>query len=534
MSSAEPAVTADRPPGRSGHNGPAADVPVASSAGWWTLALVTIGTFMLMLDLTVVNVALPDLRTILHADFSGLQWVIDAYALTLAVFLLTGGSLADRLGGKPVFLAGFAVFSAASLACGLAGTVVMLNVARGVQGVGAAILYAVGPALIGRQFHGRQRGLAFGVFGAGSGLAIALGPLIGGGLTSTVGWRWIFLVNVPIGVVALVLGALRIPSYPGTGGRRIDWAGLITFSAGLTLLVLGLLRGERSGWTSPTIIGSFAAAAVLLAVFLMIERARGAAAMLDLSLFRITTYNAISLVAILVALSAMSALFLLVSYLQNELGYSPWSTGVRFMPLTGVLFVTAALAGGLTARVPHRVLVAAAAVSITLSLLLFRPLVHTDSGWTALLPTMILLGLGLGLFNPPRAALAIGVVDPARSGAASGANITFQQVGLALGIAAFGALFQHRVQRHFTDPDTGRLVAAGAGRALGRAGREAFVAGLADVLLVGAVCAALAAVVSLLWIRARDLHASAVAAPQHRPQSAADVPGYAVADQVST
>jgi EmrB/QacA subfamily drug resistance transporter len=483
------------------------------SGRWWTLAIVTVGTFMLMLDLTVVNVALPDLRSALHVDFSGLQWVIDAYALTLAVFLLTGGSLADRLGAKRLLLVGFVVFTAASLACGLAGSILVLSLSRAVQGVGAAVLYAVGPALLGRSFQGRDRGIAFGAFGAGSGLAIAIGPLIGGGLTTSVGWRWIFLVNVPIGLAAVLVGARRIPDNPGTGSRRLDWPGLGTFSAGLTLLVLGLLRGERAGWSSPTIIGCFAAAGALLVAFLVIERAQGASAMLDLTFFRVTTYKAISAAAILVAASGMSAIFLLISYVQNELDYTPWATGLRFMPMTGVLFVMAVLAGGLTAKVQHRYLIAGAAASVALGLLLFKPLVHTDSGWTAALPTMILLGLGLGLFNPPRAALSVGVVHPAKAGAASGANVTFQQVGLALGIAAFGALFQHRVASHLADQDTGRLVAAGAGRTLGRVGREAFVSGLGDVLLVGAAVAAVAAVVSFLWIRAADLYPAEVATP---------------------
>lgn len=482
-----------------------------SSTRWWTLALVTIGTFMLTLDLTVVNVALGDVRVSLSADFAGLQWVLDAYALTLAVFLLTSGSLADRYGGRRVFLAGLVIFTAASVACGVSTNMVMLGVSRGVQGVGAAVLYAVGPALIGREFLGRARGSAFGIFGAGSGLAIALGPLIGGALASGAGWRWIFLVNVPVGVVAFVLGVLRMPAIAGQGARRVDWAGLVSFSAGLALLVFGLLRGEQDGWSSPMILGSLMASAVLLVAFVLIERARGEAAMLDLGFFRISTFRAISVAAILVAASGMAAIFLLVSYVQNALGYSPWASGVRFLPMTVALFVAAIVAGKLTVRVPHRVLVAVAAACVGVGLLLVKPLVSASSDWTALLPTMLLLGAGLGLFNPPRAALSIGVVDPAKAGAASGTNITFQQVGLALGIAGLGALFQHRVADRLADPQVGKAVAAGAVGPAGAAGRVAFVTGLGEVLVVGAVLALAAAVVAMLWIRARDLHASAVA-----------------------
>jgi EmrB/QacA subfamily drug resistance transporter len=496
--------------------------PPTSSTRWWTLAIVTAGTFMLTLDLTVVNVALTEIRKSLNADFSGLQWVIDAYALTLAVFLLTGGSLADRLGGRRVFLGGLVLFTAASVACGLAGDILTLNASRGVQGMGAAVLYAVGPALIGREFTGRSRGTAFGVFGAGSGLAIALGPLIGGALTSGVGWRWIFLVNLPVGVVAVILGLLRMPAVEGSGSRRVDWPGLATFSAGLGLLVFALLRGEQEGWSSPVILASFAVSAVLLVAFIAVERARGEAAMLDLGFFRITTFRSISAAAILVASSGMSAIFLLISYVQNVLGYSPWSSGVRFLPMTIVLFLTAIISGALTAKVPHRILVAIAAGCVWLGLLLFKPLVGPSSGWTALLPTMILLGMGLGMFNPPRAALSIGVVDPARSGAASGANITFQQVGLALGIAGLGALFQHRVAAHFADPRTGRAVAAGAVRHLGPAGRRAFVDGLGDVLFVGSFLALAAAVVALLWIRAGDLRPDATSGPKPPSRPARD------------
>lgn len=504
-----------RSPATAAESSPAAAAP--SPTRWWTLALVTIGTFMLTLDLTVVNVALGDVRISLNADFSGLQWVLDAYALSLAVFLLTSGSLADRYGGRRVFLAGLVIFTAASVACGISTDMVMLGVSRGVQGVGAAVLYAVGPALIGREFLGRSRGSAFGIFGAGSGLAIALGPLIGGALTSGAGWRWIFLVNVPVGVVAFALGVLRMPAIAGHGTiRRVDWAGLVSFSAGLALLVFGLLRGEQDGWSSPMIFGSLLASAVLLTAFVLIERARGGAAMLDLGFFRIGTFRAISVAAILVAASGMAAIFLLVSYVQNALGYSPWASGVRFLPMTGALFVAAIVAGKLTARVPHRVLVAVAAACIGVGLLLVKPLVSASSDWTALLPTMLLLGTGLGLFNPPRAALSIGVVEPAKSGAASGTNITFQQVGLALGIAGLGALFQTRVADQFADPGAGKAVAAGAVGPAGEGGRVAFVASLGEVLVVGAVLALAAAVVAVLWIRARDLHTTAVATGHHQ------------------
>jgi EmrB/QacA subfamily drug resistance transporter len=504
-----------------------------SANRWWTLGIVSIATFMLMLDLTVVNVALPDLRTSLHADFSALQWVLDAYALTLAAFLLTGGSLADRLGRKRIYTAGFALFTAASLACGAASGIVALNIARGVQGVGAAVLFAVGPALIGQEFRGKDRGLAFGVFGGVSGLAIAFGPLIGGALTDGIGWRWIFLVNVPIGLIAMVLGVLRIRESRDPAAHRVDWAGLTVFSAALTLLVLGFLRGEAQGWTSLPILGMFAGAVALLVAFVVIERRLGEAAMLDLGLFRNVTFNGISISTLLANAAGMAAIFLQVSYMQNVLGYSPLATGLRFLPLTLTLFVAAAVTGGLTVKVPPRLLVGVAAAMLAAGLFLVT-LVHPGSGWTAMLPSMLATGLGMGMFNPPRSSLAIGVAEPAKAGMAAGIGETFQQVGIAIGIAGFGALFQHRVTNSFAESATGaqlgpqahaagKAVAAGAGNELAAtvpgqlagavrtAAREAFVHGLTDVMIGCGAVAAAAALAGFLFIRIRDLHESALA-----------------------
>lgn len=509
----------------------------ASRGRWWTLGIVSIATFMLMLDLTVVNVALPDLRTSLGADFSALQWVLDAYALTLAAFLLTGGSLADRLGRKRVYGAGFVIFTAASLACGAAQDIVALNIARGAQGIGAAVLFAVGPALIGQEFRGKDRGMAFGVFGGVSGLAIAFGPLIGGALTDGIGWRWIFLVNVPIGIVAMVLGALRITESRDPSAHRVDWAGLGVFSAALTLLVLGFLRGEAQGWSSSPILAMFIGAAVLLALFVLIERRLGDAAMLDLSLFRNVTFNGISATTLLANAAGMSAIFLQVSYMQNVLGYSPLATGLRFLPLTLTLFVAAAITGSLTVSVPQRLLVGTATALIAAGLFLVT-LVHPSSSWTALLPGMVLTGLGMGMFNPPRASLSIGIAEPAKAGMAAGIGETFQQVGIAIGIAGFGALFQHRVTSAFEGSaagtqlgaqahEAGKTVAAGAGNELARtvpaaladpvreAARAAFVHGLTDVLVGCGAVAAVGALIGFLFIRTRDLHESALAGAEN-------------------
>ena len=513
--------------------------PPPAAHRWWTLGIVSIATFMLMLDLTVVNVALPDLRTTLHAGFSDLQWVLDAYALTLAVFLLTGGSLADRLGRKRVFIAGFVIFTLSSLAAGAAPGILELNLARGAQGVGAAVLFAVGPALLGQEFRGKDRAMAFGVFGGVSGLAIAFGPLIGGGLTDGLSWRWIFLVNVPIGVVAMVLGVLRLRESTEPGAHRVDWSGLVVFSAALTLLVLGFLRGEAQGWTSPPILAMFTGSVALLALFVLIERRAGADAMLDLSLFRIRTFNGISAATLLGNAAGMSAIFLQVSYVQNVLGYSPWEAGLRFLPMTLTLFVVAAITGSLTVAVPPRILVGVALTLMAAGLALVA-LVDVHSPWTTLLPSMIVTGAGMGMFNPPRASLSIAVVEPGRAGMAAGMGETFQQVGIAIGIAGFGAMFQHRVVDSFTTSAAGRAlgpqahsfgqgVAAGAGDQLARtlpgnvarpvaeAARTAFVHGLDQVLLCCGGVAAVAALIAFALIRRSDLHESALAGAENAP-----------------
>lgn len=495
-------------------------------AAKWTLAIVTVATFMLMLDLTVVNVALPRIRIALHSDFSGLQWVLDAYALTLAAFLLTAGSLADRLGRRRVFTLGFLIFSAASLTCGLASNILTLNIARAVQGIGAAILFAVGPALIGQEFHGKSRGTAFGIFGAGAGLAIAAGPLIGGALTSGLSWRWIFLINVPIGIAACALGRWKMHESASSQARRIDAPGLTTFTVGLALLVWALLRGNISGWTSAPILAAGIAGLILLAVFIVIERARRTDAMLDTALFRIPTFTGLAVVAVFLSAGAMAAIFLLVSYTENVLGYSPWQAGLRFMPMTGVLFVSAAMGGALTTKAPPRLLIGASCLFSAAGLAWAHSLLTASSSWTALLPVTILLGIGLGIFNPVRAYLAIGVAEPAEAGAASGMSETFQQGGMALGIAAFGALFQDRVTRAFATSAPGHKLGAAAGQlgrqiasgattvaphspALADAARQSFVTGLTYTLPACAAAATVAAIAGLTSIRRKDLHPSA-------------------------
>jgi EmrB/QacA subfamily drug resistance transporter len=319
---------------------------------WWTLLAVSVATFMLLLDITVVNVALPSIREDLDASFTDLQWVLDAYALTLAALVLTAGSLADRLGRRRIFAAGLAIFTVASLLCALAPDPTFLNLARALQGVGGAVMFAVSLALIAQEFRGgRERGVAMGVYGATIGVAVAVGPLIGGALTDGLGWESIFYLNVPIGIAAIAITYLRLRESRDPNATRIDWAGVVTFSGALFLLVLALLRGNEEGWGSTQIVSLFIGSAVLLVAFVAIER-RVREPMLPLALFRIPSFTGVQLAAFALSASLYAMFLYLTLYLQNYLGHTPFETGLRYLPATVVIFFSSAIAGGLGAY-PH-------------------------------------------------------------------------------------------------------------------------------------------------------------------------------------
>ena len=285
---------------------------------WWTLIAVCTAIFMLLLDITVVNVALPDIQKSLHSSFSDLQWVVDAYALTLAAFLLTAGVVGDIFGRREVFAIGLAVFSLASLACGLSTTSLMLNLSRAVQGVGGAIMFATSLALIAAAFSGRERGTAFGIYGAVTGAAVAVGPLVGGAITSSIGWRWIFFLNVPIGVFAIVVTLLKISESKDPANRRIDWIGFVSFSVSLFLLVFALVRGNDLGWGSTEIVTMLVGSVVLMGVFIAAERF-GSDPMLDLSLFRRPAMNGISIAVFCLSASIFSLFLYLTSVSYTHL-----------------------------------------------------------------------------------------------------------------------------------------------------------------------------------------------------------------------
>jgi EmrB/QacA subfamily drug resistance transporter len=263
---------------------------------WWTLLAVCVATFMLLLDITIVNVALPSIQADLDASLSSLQWVVDAYALTLASFLLVFGSLGDRLGRRRIFAIGFGLFTLASLLCGLSSDATVLNLFRGLQGVGAAAMFATALALIAQEFEGRERANAIGIWGATVGGAVAIGPLVGGLVTDGLGWEWIFFINVPIGIAAIALTELKLENVSATDAQPIDWAGLVTVSLSLFGLIFGLIRGNAEGWGSAQILASLIGAVVLMGAFILIE-SRRENAMLDLKLFRVPSFGGVSIVA---------------------------------------------------------------------------------------------------------------------------------------------------------------------------------------------------------------------------------------------
>ncbi|MGC5248779.1 MFS transporter [Gordonia sp. DT219] len=481
---------------------------------WWTLVVVCAATFMLLLDVTIVVVALPDIQHALGASFSQLQWVTDAYALALAALLLTSGSISDKFGRRRVFSIGLVVFTLGSLLCGVAQDPTMLIVSRALQGVGGAMLFSTSLALLAATYHGRDRGIAFGAWGAISGISTALGPVLGGVLTTGVTWRAIFLVNLPIGIAALLLTLRMVDESRSPHARRIDWPGVLTFTAGLVALVYGLTEAGQRSWTDSLVVGCFIAAAVLLALFVVVEL-RVAQPMFDLSLLRTPTFTGGLLAAFAMNGSLFAMLLYVVVYLQNSLGYSAMQTGLRLLVMSGCTMVVATVAGRASERVPVRWLIGPGLMLVGVGLLVMGGL-DAGSSWTHLIPGMIVAGIGSGLVNPPLAATAVGVVDVHRSGMASGINTTFRQIGIAVGIAVYGSLFSSQMSSSMHEHPAG--------------GQHAAYADALNLLFVvsGAV-AIVGGIGALALIRSRDFVAHAPAPANETGSDAAQVGSVATA-----
>jgi EmrB/QacA subfamily drug resistance transporter len=471
---------------------------------WCTLGVVCAATFMLLLDVTIVVVALPEIRVDLHAGLSDVQWVTDAYALTLASLLLTAGALADRCGRKRLFLAGLVVFELGSLCCALAPSPAVLIVSRAAQGIGGAMLFATALALLAATFHGRERGVAFGVWGAVTGLATALGPVLGGLITSGLDWRGVFWVNLPIGAVAMILAVRGVAESRAPQSHRPDLAGFATLTLSLVALIYGLIRAAERGWDDHVVIGCFVGAAVLLVAFVLVERAV-AHPMFDLGLLRIPTFVGGLLAAFAMSGSLFAVLLYVTLYLQSDLGYSALQTGLRLLLMSGMTMVVATVAGRVSSHVPVRWLVGPGLVSVGAGLLLMHGL-SASSDWTHLIPGLVLGGIGTGLVNPPLASTAVGVVHHHQAGMASGANTTLRQIGVAVGIAAYGSLFSAALRDQ---------AAEGV--------HAAYADGLNEIFLVSGAVAVGGGLLALLLIRSCDFARSAPTAQLERPTEPAAV-----------
>jgi EmrB/QacA subfamily drug resistance transporter len=449
-----------------------------------TVIVTCLATAMLMLDIAVVNVAIPHIGRDLHSGLTGLQWVVDAYTVILAACVLTAGSLADRFGRRYVLRIGLGVFTAASVVCATATSIAVLDVARGVQGLGAAAMFATSLAVLAEAFPERkERNGAFAAYGATIGASFAVGPFLGGVLTAWTGWRSIFFVNVPLGLLSLV-GTVRLRESSDPAPRRIDWIGQGLLIGGLFLLVLGLLRGNAAGWSSPQIVAELVGAVVLLSAFVLVEYLRREP-MLPLGMFRNPSFAGAQIAAFAMSASFFAIFIYLILYLQEILHLSPIRAGLALMPCTIVVFVVSGVSSQLVDRMSHRTMISGG-LGLAAVGLAAMTIAGSHSSWMALLLGEIVVGVGTGLFNPALSNVALSVVSGREAGLAAGVNDTFRQMGIAVGIAALGAMIPARD-------------ALGAGSASG------YVAGLHSALMVATIVAAVGSVATYAFIGRRSL-----------------------------
>ncbi|GAA0682983.1 MFS transporter [Kitasatospora atroaurantiaca] len=485
---------------------------------WLPLIAVCLGAFMLLVDVTIVTVALPDMATSLHTTFADLQWVMDVYALALAALLLGAGSLADQIGRRKVYLAGLVLFAAASLACGLATGPAALIAFRGLQGVGGAAMFATTMALLSGAYQGRDRGIAFGVWGAVNGAAAAAGPILGGLLTEHLDWRWIFYVNLPVSVLAVVVTLRVVKESRNPEARGVDLPGLVTFTLSAGALTYALIRVGDNGWTSTTTLGLLALSAVSLLAFLLVQRS-SSRPMLDLALFRSPAFVGIMIGGLLLSVAAFSYLVYTSLWLQSVLGLGPVAAGLALLPMSIVAFLVAGLAGRLLHGAPPRFTIGGGLLLIGAGALLQATL-DAGSTWTALVLGLAVTGAGVGLATPAMASSAMAAVPQARAGMAGGALNTARQLGNALGIALLGAVFQAglldslRTARTLPDPlrtadaltggQAGAVIAQAAPEqrpAVGHLVHVAFASGLQDTFLVSGALGLAGGAAVLLLVR---------------------------------
>lgn len=471
---------------------------------WGPLTAVCLGTFMLLLDVTIVIVALPDMARALDASLSDLQWVLDGYALALAALLLGIGAAADLLGRRRVHVAGIVLFAVASLVCGLASSPMALVAARGVQGVGAAAMFATTLPLLASVYQGKDRSVALGLWGAVSGAAAAIGPVVGGLLTEGPGWRWIFFVNLPVSVAAIWLTARSVPESRGAQDRRLDWAGTVTFAVFAGAATYAVVRAGSLGWTSASTLATFGIAALALLCFVLVER-RVEHPLLELSLFRKPAFVGVMIGALAFNGAAFGVLPYTSIWLQTVLGLSPVQGGLAVLPLAATAFVVAAIGGRLLHGVQPRLTIGVGLALIGVGTL-GQAVLGAGSSWPTLLPGLLVAGVGTGLVTPALAGAALASVPPERAGMAGGAVNTFRQLGYAFGVAVFGTVVTSGIGGTLSEGQSHALAGGGAPglRAAGvpeHALRAAFASGLNTAAVVAGAVGVVAGIAVLALVR---------------------------------
>jgi len=417
---------------------------------WMILLVVSLGFFMTLLDLTIVNIAIPNMITKLHASLDDVLWVINAYALVLAVLVITAGRLGDLIGPRIMFMSGVAVFTAASAACGFAPSPGWLIAFRAVQGVGAAMLMPQTLTIITNTFPPERRGAAFGIWGAVAGVATIAGPTLGGLLVTAFDWRWIFFVNLPIGVIVLLITPVIIPDLRLGRRHRIDVPGVLLASAALLAICYGLVEGQRYDWgkitsfvSIPLILG---AGVVLLAAFLVVQRlTQGSEPLVPFALFRDRNYSVVNWVSGVLAIGMMGIFLPFTIYLQSVLGFSALKAGLTMAPASLVSMFVAPVAGRMTDRIGGKFILMSGLTLFAAGMGWMALIAHPDSRWQSFLPPLIVAGIGIGCTFAPLITVAMRNIDPRMAGAASGVLNTVRQVGLVIGTAAVGALLQNRL-----------------------------------------------------------------------------------------
>ena len=464
------------------------------------LVVLAVANFMILLDNTIVTVALPTIDQKLGLSQAQLEWIVSAYALTFGVLMLTGGRLADLLGRKLIFLIGLVTFTCASLACGLAGSGGFLIGARVVQGIGAALMLPATLSIIPATFPKEEQGTAIGIWTGTSGLGVAIGPLVGGVLTESAGWNWVFLVNVPVGIIGAAVAISVIRESKRGARERLDLPGLLTSGVSLFALTFALIESQSYGWGSTTVIALLIVSVIALALFVAVERRR-TAPMLDLGLFSSGTFSGANVVSVIIGMAMISVLVFLSIFMQRQLGYSASKTGLAFLPMTLVIIFTAPVVGKLGEKVGPRFFLSAGLVIVAVALLLLTS-ISADSGSLGLVLRLMLAGIGIGFVMPTMVAAALAAVSPEKSGVVSGLINTSRQLGGAIGIALTGAIIAQVAKDSTADRGT------------------AFIDGLQTALFVAAGIALFGAIVAALTVQKA---AVAPAVPADERKTAAPV-----------